>query len=498
MFYTFTYIKNRFADENPYRAMPPAPAPLPDFAASRALLPEPSWDGHDSAIACYWKVWELAFRNLKQPAPASGFPSSFIDTAFNDCIFMWDSAFILLFARYGRRAFDFQRTLDNFYAKQHPDGFICREIGRDEGDDRFQRFDPTATGPNIMPWSEWEYFLNFGDRARLARVFPALVAYHQWLREYRTWRDGSYWASGLASGMDNQPRMDPARYDVGLSHARMVWADTCLQQLFSARIILRMAEVLGRAAEVQDFRDELAQLTRLVNERLWDDAAAFYVDELEDGSRSAVRSIGAYWALLADAAPPERLARFLAHLDDERAFKRPHRVPSLSADHPEYERDGGYWRGGVWSPTNYMLLRGLTHVAADALAHEIARNHHAMVVKVFEETGTVWENYAPELAAPGNPAKPDFVGWTGLSPVTVLLEYLFGLRPSVPDGELLWDVRLLEAHGVARYPFGADGLLDLRCEARASADERPRITASSSAPLTLVVRWAGGEERVTL
>jgi hypothetical protein len=36
---------------------------------------------------------------------------------------MWDSAFILLFARYGSRAFDFQRTLDNFYAKQHPDGY---------------------------------------------------------------------------------------------------------------------------------------------------------------------------------------------------------------------------------------------------------------------------------------------------------------------------------------------------------------------------------------
>lgn len=41
-----------------------------------------------------------------------------VDSAFNDCLFMWDSAFILMFARYGRRAHDFQRTLDNFYAKQ--------------------------------------------------------------------------------------------------------------------------------------------------------------------------------------------------------------------------------------------------------------------------------------------------------------------------------------------------------------------------------------------
>ncbi len=64
-----------------------------------------------------------AFRNIKPAGTENGFVSNFIDTAFNNCLFMWDSAFILLFARYGSRAFDFQRTLDNFYAKQHPDGY---------------------------------------------------------------------------------------------------------------------------------------------------------------------------------------------------------------------------------------------------------------------------------------------------------------------------------------------------------------------------------------
>jgi len=37
----------------------------------------------------------------------------------------------------GSRAFDFQRTLDNLYAKQHPDGFICREIVEADGSDLF-------------------------------------------------------------------------------------------------------------------------------------------------------------------------------------------------------------------------------------------------------------------------------------------------------------------------------------------------------------------------
>ena len=96
-----------------------------------------------------------------------------MDTAFNDCLFMWDSAFILAFGRYGRRAFDFQRTLDNLYAKQHADGFICREIGTLDGLDRFERFDPASTGPNAVSWSEWEHYMSTGDRERLSRVFPS-------------------------------------------------------------------------------------------------------------------------------------------------------------------------------------------------------------------------------------------------------------------------------------------------------------------------------------
>jgi hypothetical protein len=123
-----TYIPNLYATENVLRVKAHVLSPLPSFAKSRDRLPQPFWAGHESAIACYWKVWGIAFRNLRLPTPENGFVSPYIDTAFNGHLFMWDSAFILMFARYGRRAFDFQQTLDNLYAKQHPDDFICREI----------------------------------------------------------------------------------------------------------------------------------------------------------------------------------------------------------------------------------------------------------------------------------------------------------------------------------------------------------------------------------
>lgn len=486
------YVPNPLVDENVYRTMPPAETPVPTFAEACQLLPQPFWLGNEAAIACYWKSWEIGFSHLLAPQPENGFVSPYLDTAFNGHLFMWDSAFAMQFGMYGSRAFHFQGTLDNLYCKQHPDGYICREIDEADGLDFFERFDPSSTGPNVLPWAEWEYFTRFGDRERLARVFPVLLAYTQWFRTYRTWLDGTYWSSGMGCGMDNLPRMEPG-YEDGVSHGRMRWLDTTLQSIHAAGVLARMARVLGREHAVNGLREEAARLSALVNETMWDEPSAFYYDQFASGKLNMVRHIGAYWALLAGIVPADRLERFIAHLDDPAEFNRPHRIPALAHSHPAYEPTGGYWRGGVWAPTNYMVLKGLRASRYGSLAHLIARNHLENVVRVFEDTGTLWENYAPEYPRPGQPAKPDFVGWSGLPGIAVLLEEVFGLQPDAPAHTLTWDVRLLDEHGVKAYPFGVKGLLDLKCHARDSVLEKPMIEIRSNIPIKLRVHWAGGE-----
>lgn len=186
------YVENLLVKQNSFITAQPDFTPVPTFAASRHLLPQPTWQGHQDVIDCYWKAWELAFGHLGMPTAENGFVAPFIDSAFNGHLFLWDSVFTLMFGRYGSRAFDFQRTMDNMYAKQHPDGFICRQIDEADGQDAFHRHDPSSTGPNVFAWGEWEHYRNFADRERLARVFPVLLAYHQWMRDYRTWPDGTY------------------------------------------------------------------------------------------------------------------------------------------------------------------------------------------------------------------------------------------------------------------------------------------------------------------
>jgi glycogen debranching enzyme len=205
--------------------------------------------------------------------------------------------------------------------------------------------------------------------------------------------------------------------------------------------------------------------------------------------------VGAYWSLLADIIPPERLERFVAHLDNENEFKRSVRVPTLSADHPEYGDDGGYWCGGVWAPTNYMVLKGLEKNGYSDLAHDIAKNCLENVVTVFQKEATLFENYAPESANPGNPSRRDFVGWSGLFPISILFEYVFGIHPFARERRIVWDVRLLEKHGVNRYPLG-ELTLDLICEKRENQEEEPVVTAYCSESIEIEIRYANKSKTI--
>jgi hypothetical protein len=71
-------------------------------------------------------------------------------TEFADSIFMWGNCFNSMYGEYASHLFDFIGMLDNFYAKQHDDGFICRQLEINTGTDRFEKYDPASTGPDIF------------------------------------------------------------------------------------------------------------------------------------------------------------------------------------------------------------------------------------------------------------------------------------------------------------------------------------------------------------
>jgi hypothetical protein len=125
-------------DRNLFRTRQIQHDPIMPFSEARDLLPVPILPDQPDWIELYWRAWEMTWSFLRRPSRASGLLSSYIDATYNNNIFMWDTAFMTQFGVYGRRAFPFIRSLDNFYAKQHEDGAICREINTVDGSDNAQ------------------------------------------------------------------------------------------------------------------------------------------------------------------------------------------------------------------------------------------------------------------------------------------------------------------------------------------------------------------------
>ncbi len=103
------------------------PESPPAFSNLQKNLPEPILDSNPDWINLYWRAWEIAFSNIRQPKADSPLVSNWLDAAFSDdCLFQWDITFIVMFARYGHHIFPAVQSLDNFYARQHDDGLLRR------------------------------------------------------------------------------------------------------------------------------------------------------------------------------------------------------------------------------------------------------------------------------------------------------------------------------------------------------------------------------------
>lgn len=467
---------------NPFRMQSYNAQEIISFDAARDQLPIPILPGYAEWEEMYWRAWEIAWSHLRQPTPESGLVSNYLDTMTGSQeAHMWDSAFMVQFGFYGRHAFDFMGTLNNFYAKQHGDGFIPRAICTTDGQEIGSAFEPDSTGPNIFAWAEWRHFRVTGNDARVKQVFEPLIAYHRWCRENRTWRDGLYWGTGKSSGLTNQDRIPDGRHH----HRHWVWVDETMRAILNCLALQQMALALGKHELANELGQERAQLTQTANEKLWNSETNFYQDLDRHGSFNSSKSIGAYWALLdAGIVPKTRLDVFLRHLHEPTSFKRAHMAPSLSADSPGYDsKTGRGWRGGVWPSTNFMLLKGLRTVDQHVLAHRIALNHLDYVGQVFRDTKTFWENYAPEAPIPGSHARSDYVGWAGLSPIAILLEDALGLMTDWPQRRVMWDRRLqcTGHYGVQNYPLGPNYTLDL-------LGDDSMVFVTTDVPFTLVLR----------
>ena len=136
----------------------------------------------------------------------------------------------------------------------------------------------------------------------------------------------------------------------------------------------------------------------------------------------------------------------------------------------------------MWAPTNSMALSGLQDYGFQDLAGAVARIYLTNLAAVFDATGTIWEHYAPESAT-GEGFK-DFVGWSGLGPIAVLIESVLGIRVEAASNTVTWRPMLAGRNGIQNLAFGGTVITLI---ASPVADGQRTLSITTSTPLRIAV-----------
>lgn len=247
-------------------------------------------------------------------------------------------------------------------------------------------------------WSMWELYARLPDpaqrRAFAARVYPLLErAYSAWLAQVDT--DGDL----LVSTPDNWD--DNPRYDLFYKEEKYVpgwnswWNDlvrACSQaplddpapssQLgYGAVVLGRFARLLGREGEARHWEAQRLKHIAAVDS-LWDEKAGYWTVSYRHTQRDDVLTSSIIYPIFADLCrDPARIRRVIeTHLLNPAEFDGRFPIPTVAYDSPRYYHQkppfqdlaGGLWRGNLWMPEAWVIVKGLYKYGYEAEAGRIA------------------------------------------------------------------------------------------------------------------------------
>lgn len=443
---------------------------------SMPQVPEVVFDREPGFVRFYEAAWRLAAEHIVT-TPGLPVPRHMDEAFTRERLWIWDSCFMTFYCRYAFRHFPGTESLDNFYLPMYDGVESPLKIHHPDN-------------PPLFAWAEYESFKFTGDRQRIRRNLVEkryLQRHYEFLENVRIGErfahsfcldmlqknECGYLWSGTASGMDNTPRGN----DIP---ANLYWMDILAQQALSALYISRLADCIGETAIATEYRERYDDKKTLLNRCYFDEVDGCYYD-LHAATVDVCRVLtpASFWPLLAEVADESRAARQIAVLTDPEKLGGEFPIPSVARDTPYFQPDGCYWRGGVWMPTSYMVIKSLEKYGRFELAAELAERTIAGMLRVFEKYSphTIWEAYAPCGTAPatgrrGGLVRPNFCGWSALGPIALLIENVIGIHEvDSTAGIIRCHRRRQGKHGVRNLCFG-----DFCCDIIFDDDEIEVVT----------------------
>jgi hypothetical protein len=294
-----------------------------------------------------------------------------------------------------------------------------------------------SIGPPLLPWA-WELVAEAsGDDPDFAtEALAPLAAHLDWLAHERD-PDGDGLLTILLpdeSGLDDSPKYDPVYGR--MAHHRPGYAALlrrCRRHGWRSRDVIaasshHVEDVLVNVAYALSQR----ALARLSGDPRWDERADRTVTALLERCWDPLR--GLFWDLAGHLETPVRVSTWSSlaplalpelpedagrrlveeHLLDERRYRAPVGIPSVSMEEPSFR--AGFqrwrvWRGPSWVNTAYLLLPGMRRLgyedeadriagalAGAALRHGLREYYDPLTGRGLAARGFGWSALVAELA----------------------------------------------------------------------------------------------------
>ena len=365
----------------------------------------------------------------------------------NKTLNQFEAIMSTFFLVYSNRHFPVMPQLDCFYERQESDGAIRGDYGIDDGKPVHARDNPESLNPPLFSWAEYNLYHKIGNKKRIKEILPVLENYFNWI-EATFKRDNGLYATPLsATKMENSPRKEG-----------FYFIDFNAQQAMNALYMAELGDILNDKEISFKYKRQYFSLKTRINGQMWNEEDGIYYDLDREGNQVRIKTIAAFWPLLAELPNEAKSEQLIAQLKNGETFGVEHPYPSLAADEESFDRHGLACRGSVYPPFTFMVIKGLEKYGAYELAREAAIRHLYYMLDALhpegKEKGMLWEAYCPRSEGharwPGHPhfPRPQFLGYTALSTITLMIENVLGLCISLPRKTVDWIIPTLEIMGI--------------------------------------------------
>lgn len=401
-------------------------------------------------VDIYDKTWSWLQDFWLNPKTGEQSPDGYLIYPQNGSFIIdqFESIFSSFYIVYSNKNYNANQNLDYLYARQEDNGAIRWKYNAATDTPVTDPSNPEGVGLPLFAWAEFNLYHKSANKKRIKEIMPILQKYMAWLEKTFKQPNGLYSVPIAASTMFNAPR-DNTCYPIDFNTAVAV----------NTLYMSALGDILNDKELSFQYRRLYFSLKTRINSLMWDRDSGFYYDLDKNEQRLPQKTIAGFWPLLAEIPNEDKAEMLIRHLTNPQTFGTEHPFPTLSADSPDFSDMGNGFRGSVYPPFNFMVIKGLEKYQHWDFARECTLRHlyyilDGMFPSNTEVKGDVWEAYLPnkegQAQMPDNPDYPRkrFLIYTGLSTIALMIENVIGLSISLPRKTVDWIIPNLEIMGI--------------------------------------------------